>query len=187
VDGKAQPLDMELLDPSLDVYAQLLGWQLPQTGGALWRTTLLRELGGWDERSMLYCDEHDLYTRALMKGARFHYVPAANAIYRRWSESTWGTRDPRGVIRSRTAITEALRDWLKEKKLWNEQHARAAGRALFEMARSLAKYSLDEAAEYHGRHRKELHIEGLAAPLRYRFTYRLLSFRGAEWLARLLR
>ena len=187
-DGAPQPLEIEPIDAALDVYAQCLAWQLPQTSGAIWRKTALEKIGGWDENRAQMCDEHDCYQRALKLGARFIFTPTPSAVYRIWSENTrCRGANARGVIASRTAVCESLRAWLRERGLWNEQHRRAMGRALLEMARTLAKDDLDSAEKYHAERRGDFHLAGPAAPWRYRLFYRALGFRRAEKLARVLR
>jgi hypothetical protein len=74
---------------------------------------------------------------------------------------------------------------MKQRGLWTEVHERIAGRVCFEMARTVARYDLDEAAAYHAG-RKALgliQLEGPAAPRGYRLAYRTLGFGLAEKLA----
>lgn len=176
------------LDTSLDLFCQWLTWQLPQTGGCLWRKSALTKLGGWKEGQPC-CQEHELYLRALQARLRFVHAPAVHAAYRIWSEQTICRRDPRLVIRVRTGLIDELLLWLEQRDLWTKAHAHAAGRACFEMARTLAKFDLREAATYHReRNRRGLiHLDGPAAPPSYRLAYRLLGFTGAETLAAVAR
>jgi len=172
------------IDPRLDIFAQWLAWQLPQTGGGLWRKAALNALGGWKEDQPC-CQEHELYLRALQAGLRFVFAPTPHAVYRLWSEQTVCRRDPRLVIRVKTALIDALQTWLQERGRWQPEHAAIAGRACFEMARSLAKANASEAAAYHHERaaRGLIHLAGPAAPRSYRLAYRLLGFAGAEKLA----
>jgi GT2 family glycosyltransferase len=172
------------IDPRYDLYGQLLSWQLPQTGGALWRKTALESLGGW-KVGQPCCQEHELYLRALQAGLRFRFAPTPHAVYRIWSEQTVCRRDPRQVIHVRTKLMDALQDWMQARALWTSDHSRIAGQAFFEMARTLAKYDLTEADAYF-RERKSrglIHLAGPAAPRAYRLAHRLLGFTGAEKLA----
>ena len=187
-DGAPMPLEEEPINPALDVYSQFFTWQLPQTSGALWRKTVLESIGGWDAKSRAaMCDEHDCYLRALRQSARFIFAPTANAVYRIWSENTRCRANAAPIIASRTALCESLRAWLRERGLWTDAHRRAMGRALLEMARSLAGQDIAEAAKYHAQRRRDMHLDGPAAPVRYKFLYRAFGFRGAELLARALR
>ena len=62
---RALPPQGERIDSAADIYTQLLRWELPQTGAALWRKTTLEGMGGWEEQSAMMCDEHHCYLRAL--------------------------------------------------------------------------------------------------------------------------
>ena len=183
-DDRVQTRVASEIDPQLDPFAQWLAWQLPQTGGALWRKSALATLGGWKE-SQPCCQEHELYLRALQAGLRFVFAPTPHAVYRLWSEQTVCRRDPRQVIRVKTALIDELQTWMQEHGLWTKEHAHIAGRACFEMSRTLAKTDLATAAAYH-RDRAEhglFHVAGPAAPASYKIAHRLLGFTGAEKLA----
>lgn len=171
-------------DPARDIHAQWIAWQIPQTGGALWRRSALEALGGWREDQPC-CQEHELYLRALQAGLRFAYAPTPHAVYRIWSGQTLCNRDPRLVIRERTKLIDALHAWLAGRGAWTETHRRLAGQACFEMARTIAKYDLAEAAAYHHERRERglLHLAGPAAPAGYRLAHRVLGFTAAEKLA----
>lgn len=176
------------LDPKRDLFLQWLSWELPQTGGALWRREALDELGGW-RRDQPCCQEHELYLRALQAGLRFQYTPSPGAVYRLWSEETLCRKDPRMVVHTKTKLIDQCRDWLVAKNYWTEAHAALAGRACFEMARTLAKLDVKEAAEYYRerKRRRLVRATGPAAPPAYRWALRLLGFQMAERIARLTR
>jgi hypothetical protein len=172
------------IDTKLDVFAQWLAWQLPQTGGGLWRKTALDALGGWKEDQPC-CQEHELYLRALQGGLRFVFAPSAHAVYRIWSEQTVCRRDPVFVIHVKTALIDKLQAWMQEHRLWKDMHAEVAGRACFEMSRTIAKTDLTGAVSYHRERagRGLIHLAGPAAPRSYRLAHRLLGFASAEKLA----
>ncbi len=171
-------------DPSRDIHSQWIAWQIPQTGGALWRKSALDALGGW-KPDQPCCQEHELYLRALQARLRFVFAPTPHAVYRIWSEQTLCRRDPRLVIRERTKLIDSLHAWLSENGKWTETHRRTAGQACFEMARTIAKYDLAEAAAYHRERcaRGLLHLDGPAAPTSYRLAHRVLGFTAAEKIA----
>jgi GT2 family glycosyltransferase len=172
------------IDTGLDLYGQWLAWQIPQTGGALWRKSALDAIGGWKEGQPC-CQEHELYLRAIQAGLRFRFAPTPHAVYRVWSDQTVCRRDPRQVIRVRTELMDTLQAWMAARHLWTPAHARIAGQAFFEMARTFAREDLAGAAAYF-RERKRLgliHLAGPAAPRTYRLAHRLLGFTGAEKLA----
>jgi GT2 family glycosyltransferase len=176
------------IDRRRDLYSQWLLWELPQTGGALWRRSALEKLHGW-KKDQPCCQEHELYMRAMQAGLRFVYAPTAGAVYRIWSEETLCRKDPRLVIRVRTNLTDDLVQWMKARKLWTEAHHCAAGQACFEMARILAKTSVPEAAAYYRERRARglIRLRGPAAPMSYRLAHAILGFAGAERFARAVR
>jgi len=182
--GNAARREQSPLDTCNDLYAQWLAWEIPQTGGALWRKSALEAIGGWKENQPC-CQEHELYLRALQAGLRFVFAPSALAIYRIWSESTVCRKDPRLVIRVKTGLIDEMQAWLQQRGRWTSLHQHIAGRACFEMARTLAKSDRAAAAEYHRerRARQLIHLEGPAAPLSYQLIYRTLGFASAERLA----
>lgn len=170
--------------PERDIHAQWIAWHIPQTGGALWRKSALDALGGWRPEQPC-CQEHELYLRALCAGQHFVFAPTPHAVYRIWSEQTLCRREPHLVIRERTRLIDALQTWLTARGAWTETHRRTAGRACFEMARTIAKHDLAEAAAYHRERRARglLQLDGPAAPAGYRLAHRLLGFTTAEKLA----
>lgn len=176
------------LDASADLWTQWIRWQLPQTGGALWRAAALRNLGGWNE-AMPCCQEHELYLRALQAGLRWQFCASPGAIYRLWSEETVCRKDPVRVISTRTVLIDQAVAWLKKSGSLQLAHLNAASQAFFEMARTWARYDLDAAARYLAERQQHAAVRprGPAAPLNYRLAYHLLGFRRAETLAERLR
>ena len=79
-----------------------------------------------------------------------------------------------------------MRDWLLHRDLWTIGHESIAGRACFEMCRTLARYDLS-AANRLFRYFRSLNLialSGPAAPQRYLRAYSAVGFVGAELLAR---
>lgn len=176
------------LDPQLDIYSLWIAWELPQTGGCLWRREALEKINGWNE-SIPCCQEHELYLRALKSGLRFRFAPTPNAVYRIWSDDTLCRRDKRLVIKVKTGLIDDMRAWLELHNLWTPVANVVAGRACFEMSRSLVQYGLGGADAYH-QARRELGLiaaTGPAAPQSYRFIYKIAGFKAAERIARGLR
>jgi hypothetical protein len=176
------------LDIRRDLFSQWISWELPQTGGALWRRDALQSIGGWNE-TMPCCQEHELYLRAIQAGLRFSFTPTALAVYRVWSDETLCRRDPSLVVETKTRLIDSLRDWMIAHDLWRPEHAEVAGRACFEMARTLAKNDIARAAAYYRQRQRAglIRVTGPAAPASYRFVRSVLGFAGAEKLARALR
>ena len=176
------------IDPRRTIEALWLAWELPQTGGALWRKSALAAIGGWNEATPC-CQEYELYARAIQAGLRFRFSASAGAVYRVWSEGTLCRKDPSQVVAVRTQLYQAFVAWLRETKRLTEEDRLLAGQACFEMARTLAQQDLTRAAEYHRARKREglFHPAGPAAPASYRAAYRVLGFSGAEKLAGALR
>jgi GT2 family glycosyltransferase len=184
--GRPKPLVKSVVDQSLDIYAQWLAWELPQTSGALWSRRLLEKLGGWNPERQLICDEHELYLRALQAGSRFRYAPSANAVYRIWSNQTRSHAEPATLIFQKSRLIIEMREWLLRRDLWKDDHERVAGQACFEMCRTLARYNLGAANRLFldFRSLNLIALSGPAAPKRYQRTYDVLGFVGAELAAR---
>jgi glycosyltransferase involved in cell wall biosynthesis len=176
------------IDATQDIHALWLSWQLPQTGGCLWRKSALEGIGGWNERTPC-CQEYELYLRAVQAGLRFSYAPTPNAVYRIWSEETLCRKDPVQLAEVRTQLFQNHVDWMRARGLLREEHLSLAGRAFFEMGRTLARYDLPRAARYHQQKKRAglIHLSGPAAPLSYRAVYRVLGFSLAEKVAAGLR
>ncbi len=186
-DGAAATREKSTLDASRDLFSQWLSWELPQTGGCLWRRSALAAVGGW-RLDQPCCQEHELYLRALQAGLRFQFAPEPGAVYRLWSESTLCRKDPALVIRTKTKLMDDLHRWLRERGGWTAEHQRIAGRACFEMARTLAKSSLADATAYYRERRRSgmIALSGPAAPFTYRAVHALAGFPAAERFARVL-
>ncbi|MBV8901762.1 MAG: glycosyltransferase [Verrucomicrobia bacterium] len=182
--------DSQRIAHPVDWKAEWLRWNLPQTGGCLWRRTALLRIGGWNE-DYRFNQEYELYFRALKAGLKFALVDGPPAIYRLWSEDTVCRRDRSGVVLGKTRLIHAFLDWLETVMTPDScsPYRRLAGVACFEMARTLAAQDLALARKYFLDRRREglIALDGPAAPWKYRFTLGLLGFAGAEKLARLTR
>jgi GT2 family glycosyltransferase len=63
----------------VDMYSSQVGYLM--SGCCMWcRTDALREIGGFDERFFLYCEDHDLSVRLRSVG-KVVYLPAARVIH----------------------------------------------------------------------------------------------------------
>ncbi len=183
--GEAYNRTENSIDSDRSLYEQWLLWQLPQTGGCLWRRTSLEKLGGWDEAAPC-CQEHELYLRAIIGSMRMVLTPSPGAVYRIWSEATLCRKNPKLVIEVKSKLIEQMIEWLEQTKRTTKATTQAAGRAFFEMARTLARYDLDAAIDYHDQYHKRglINLKGTpAAPWKYRLAYKLTGFRSAEKLA----
>jgi glycosyltransferase involved in cell wall biosynthesis len=186
----ADPPDREqsASSPDADLATQWLNWHLPQTGGSIWRRDALASIGGWKQNQPC-CQEHELYLRAIKANLRFAFAPTPGAVYRIWSEDTLCRKDPRLVIREKTKLIDAFHEFLSSRHAWTREHQHAAGRACFEMARTLAKLHPKTAAHYYRdrRERGMIHLSGPAAPRSFRFLHTIAGFCAAESVAKYTR
>ncbi|HVS53816.1 MAG TPA: glycosyltransferase [Opitutaceae bacterium] len=176
------------VDPKRDLFEQWFLWQLSQTNGSLWRRMALTRLGGWNEAQSC-CQDNELYARALRAGLRFHFAPNARAIHRAWSEQSVSRRNPAKVLQEKTRLIDEMVGWMRSRAVLERRHLEAAGRACFEIARTLARSDLPAASAYLRQRREHFAVRpsGPAAPMSYRLAYYLLGFGAAEKLARHLR
>jgi hypothetical protein len=77
-------------------------------------------------------------------------------------------------------------EWLKMIDILKPTHMAAAGQMSFEMARTLAKFSISEASTYSKKQKAKgiWNPVGPAAPLRYKLAMNVLGFRAAELIAK---
>ena len=177
------------VNTALDLYGQWIHWQVAQTGTLLWKKKSLEKIEGWNE-GMPCCQDNELTMRAIMNGLMFHYFPKAEAVYRHWSEETVCRKDPTKVINVKTELLNRFRSWLKEEKFLVNSHDKAIGSACFEMARSLAsKVSISTAYSYFIKQKRLglIYPSGKSFPKSYSIIYKVLGFKAAESVAKLLR
>lgn len=171
-----------------DPWALLAGWQLPQTGGPLWRRQALLDVGGWTPDQPC-CQEHELYLRLLLAGKVFAYDEAAKgAIYRRFDTGTLSTKNPAQVRTERAKIENRLEAHLDSIGAMTPDRQHAVDQARFEMARSAWPRDRAEARRYHDAIRSQRFMPTEpAAPAAYRTIYKVGGFEMAERIAALLR
>lgn len=175
-------------DTSLDIHALWLDWRVAQTGAVLWRRRALESIGGWNT-DFPRCQDNEVTLRALQSKLQIAFTPSAGAIYRVWSDNTVCHRDPLALAATKTALIDTMLEWLSDQSLLTNQHKRIAGRASFELARTLASHDLSKAVHYY-QERQSLglmHPSPRSSPASYRFLLKTLGFRWTEQLARLLR
>jgi glycosyltransferase involved in cell wall biosynthesis len=172
-----------------DLWALLASWNLPQTGGPIWRKQAIVDVGGW-RVDQPCCQEHELYLRLLMAGKKFEYCPSNGAVYRQWSSTTVCKADIPEVHRRRLEIEQRLEDYLRRNDLLTAYRQRAINQARFQTARDAWQYSPGTATQIMedvNRTESRFSPSGSAAPAHYRLAYHLLGFRAAERLAAAVR
>ena len=173
-----------------DPWTLLVRWRLPQTGGPLWRKSMVEAVSGWNE-SQPCCQEADLYLRLLQHGANFSYCDEVGAVYRQWSQNTVCTKNPLLSIAKRLEIIDATEAHLLATGQQTTEQAIAIAVTRMELARSV--YQLDPMVAHAVERQARLQLparklpKAAAFPPAYRVAYRLLGFGGAEWLAKTAR
>ena len=182
-----EPREVQITE---DVWALLIRWRMPQTGGPLWKKLAIESAGGWNEGQPC-CQEAELYLRLLKNEAEFSYCDYAGAVYRQWSQSTVCTKDPLLSISKRVEIIDAAEAHLKSTGSLTNEEFIALAETRMELARSLFRLDARKARRLERKARKEQPVRTLpksaAFPTSYRLAYRFLGFGGAEWLAKTAR
>jgi glycosyltransferase involved in cell wall biosynthesis len=169
-----------------DPWILLARWWLPQTGGSLWRKSAVVRAGKW-RLDQPCCQEHELYLRLLMAGARFHYFDECHVAYRTWSEKdTVSTRDVNEVRRQRLKIEERIERFLRDRNQLTTPRLQAVNQARFEIARMMWTSDVTATSEVLRSIRRSqpgFVPSGKAASRLYRLVYRILGFSTAEKIA----
>lgn len=178
----------QVFENPIDWFSYWIRWNMPQTGGCLWRKESLLRIGGWNE-SFTCNQEYELYFRAFKSGMRFKFVDVPGAVYRLWSEDTVCRKDKSTVIKGKTELLRQFLGWLRSTGNFRPEYKRLAGVSCFEMARTLATQDLSQAKAYYSARRNEglISVGGPAAPWKYRFALTCLGFSAAEQLAKAAR
>ena len=174
-----------------DPWVLLALWELPQTGGPIWKRAALELVKGW-RADQPCCQEHELYGRLLEAGCSFAFGEDCLAVYRVWDLG--GRLVQRMILevpRQRLIILDRMETFLSNKGEFTKERRQAVNDARHELARGLWQHDRDLAISILHRIRESdrFFIPGNrpASPLSYRLAYRALGFRGAEWLANLRR
>ena len=173
-----------------DPWQLLIRWQLPQTGGSLWKAEKLRSVGGWNDAQPV-CQEHELYLRMLEAGMIFERTNASGAIYRIWSEETVCRRNPLATFEMKMKIVSRVETVLRNRQQLDDERKTCLAHARLECARAV--YNLDPDFALSLSLEAERISPGYvpqvseAFPSIYRIIYRILGFRSAEMIAGLKR
>jgi hypothetical protein len=90
------------------------------------------------------------------------------------------------VISTKTGLIDEMLKWLKDSSLLNSRHTAAAGQASFEMARTLAKFSIFEASRYAEAQKAKgiWYPAGPSAPITFCRIMDIFGYFAAELFAR---
>jgi glycosyltransferase involved in cell wall biosynthesis len=174
-----------------DAWILLAHWYLPQTGGPLWKRAALTRVGGW-RVGQPCCQEHELYCRLLEGGCRFEFTDDCLAVYRDWDHSSRVTGRFRSeVIRQRLLIQARIEKCLRERGELTAERQLAVNDARHQIARSVwqsdQRSALDIVREIRESDPLFYPSQGPSSPRSYQFAYRVLGFRGAQWIAKFRR
>jgi glycosyltransferase involved in cell wall biosynthesis len=189
-DGRLVQVERRFPEP-LDPWILLASWDLPQTGGPLWRRTALQRVGGW-RVGQPCCQEHELYFRLLQGGCRFEFCDSCLAVYRNWNHGRRVTlKFRREVVRQRILIYDRIETCLREKQELTPPRQQAVNDARHALARGAWSYdkafSLDIMRQIVESDSSYCPSVGPASPGAYQLIYRLLGFNKAEYIAQFKR
>ncbi|MFA5295592.1 MAG: glycosyltransferase family 2 protein [Methanoregulaceae archaeon] len=106
--GAAWNRQMGHSDPGPDIPGnEVLG---PCGGAALYRRTMLDEIGWFDETFFMYMEDVDIAVRACLAGWKCRYVPAATVIHANGATAGWGS-DLAVYYGNRNIVWYTLRDF----------------------------------------------------------------------------
>lgn len=191
VDGHRALVDEPIPEPHDDPWILLPLWHLPQTGGPLFKRAALEKVGGW-RIGQPCCQEHELYFRLLAAGCRFDYLDDRSSVYRNWDfGGRLTSKRIMEVPRQRLIILDRAEEFLRGANLLTAARRQALNDARHQMARSMWLHDRMLALEMVAHiARSDPHFcpsRGPASSRAYRIFYRLLDFRGAQWIGSLAR
>ena len=181
----------EVIPTPRDPWVLLAKWQLPQTGGPLWRREALESVGGW-RIGQPCCQEHELYLRLLESGRKFGFSDDCLAVYCDLEHDMRVTRKvPGEVDRQRLIIFDRIEHVLTKQKELTIERLQAINDARHQLARKYwqqnreLKNSILEIIRKSDP--KYIPDPGPASPFSYIAVYRLFGFDAAQIIAALRR
>lgn len=177
----------EMIPEPRDPWVLLAKWQLPQTGGPLWRRTALNHVEGW-RVGQPCCQEHELYLRLLANGRKFEFFDECLAVYCDSEDTTRVTRKvPGEVDRQRLIIFDRMEQALAERNELTSVRLQAINDARHQLARKYWRSDKPLKASILVRIRQSdpnyLPDVGPASSPIYIATYRVLGFETAQLIA----
>jgi glycosyltransferase involved in cell wall biosynthesis len=181
----------EVIPTPRDPWVLLAKWQLPQTGGPVWRRAALESVGGW-RIGQPCCQEHELYLRLLENGRKFGFFDECLAVYCDFEDDRRVTRKvPGEVDRQRLIIFDRIEHALAKQRELTTTRRQAINDARHQLAR---KYWQQDKQlknlilkKIHKSDSNYIPEAGPASPSTYIAAYRLLGFNAAQIIAALRR
>ena len=185
-DGRLFSVKTQFPEP-YDPWILLALWHLPQTGGPLWKRTALKRVGGW-RVGQPCCQEHELYFRLLASDCRFEFYDGCFAVYRDWDHSSRITgRIVFEVDRQRLLIQDRIENSLRDRGELTTARLQAVNDMRHQIARKIwhrdQNFALGIVRRIKNSDSSFCPTKGPASPQSYRLAYRMLGFRGAQWIA----
>ena len=185
-DGRTALLETKFPD-ARDPWIMLALWDLPQTGGVLWKRAAVQQVGGW-RLGQPCCQEHELYGRLLEAGCRFALDDECRAVYREFDHNSRLTqRLADEVERQRLMIVARMEQFLRANKELTLERRQAINDMRHEIARKVwakdERAALDIVRRIAQSDPAFCPSERPAAPAVYRLVYRAMGFRAAQRLA----
>lgn len=185
----ASDLDRSPIPEPRDPWRLLALWQLPQTGGAIWRKSAIIDVGRWTVDQPC-CQEHELYFRMLKQGKKFLYAPHGGAVYRRFETGTVSTKNMALVRSERSKIERNIEAHLAASNMLTPDRRWAVNQARFQMARSAWPLDRSEARRLHAEiveSMPDFRPTSPSAPRNYQRLYSILGFELTEKMAGMAR
>jgi len=164
-------------------------WKFPNTSALFFRRSAVLDAGGWNE-SIQNCTDYDLYFRLLERDRRFKAAPEAWSLYRQWSltQAVYENSLRRTNTRLELMWRSVLQ--LEQANQLTEGIRQAFSNAAFAVIRTL--HQLEPARAFREHNRLKQWNSSLVPSVNhfskgYCAGYRLLGFRGAEFLAKMTR
>jgi hypothetical protein len=181
----------EVIPTPRDPWVLLAKWQLPQTGGPLWRRAALESVGGWLVGQPC-CQEHELYLRLLGSGRKFRFFDECLSVYCDLEHDTRVTRKvPGEVDRQRLIIFDRIECVLAERNELTTARLQAINDARHQLARKYWQKNRQLKNSILDRIDKSdptyIPDPGPASPFAYVAVYRLFGFDAAQIIAALRR
>ncbi|MDZ8052241.1 MAG: glycosyltransferase [Aulosira sp. ZfuVER01] len=168
-----------------DPWILLIKWQLPQTGGCLWRKQAILQVGGW-KLDQPCCQEHELYLRCLMHQKKLAYCKQIGAVYRMFGKNTVSTNRITETYRRRLEIIQQAQEYLENTNSLNAAMLTLINQAKFDSARIIWNFDREWAIKIIcslNNRDKNFIPSKTTAPFLYQICYRTLGFAIAERLA----
>ena len=172
-----------------NLWLLVIRWQMPQTGGLLFRKQSLIDIGGWRE-DLKHCQDYDLYIRLIIANKRFSYFNYPAAVYRWWCSGTITYRNILEIYYDRLELQDIIEEYLLSIGQLDQVRQDAINQARFEYARRVYPLNKDWAIKIISVLRQKspsFEPSTNIVPQPYQLLYKIFGFTGAEYIAQIRR